>query len=228
MILQIHTRYYPKDNLLSRRIIYSSASTLIPIFGSLAVIGAVAASVSTSATSSLGASAIMTRDIYQRVVKPDATASLALKFSKIAMILVGVVTFVLCQFPGGPTYLFAFANCWLVPPAILLGLGAVWNKFNSRGAFVGAICGMATMVVFTLLDLTGIFHVGAHIYLATLGFVVTLITAVIASLTAAPKYYGKAGWELVPNDSNREDITLEDQDKKILELLRVGHVYMRD
>lgn len=44
------------------------ASTLIPLFGSLAVIGAVAASVSTSATSALGASAVMTRDIYQRLI----------------------------------------------------------------------------------------------------------------------------------------------------------------
>ena len=87
---------------------------------------------------------------------------------------------------------------------------------------------MVTMVVFTLLDLTGIFHVGAYIYLATLGFIVTLVTAVIASLTAEPKYYGKTGWELVPNENNREDIDLEEQDKKILELLRVGHVYMRD
>ena len=74
--------------------------------------------------------------------------------SKIIMLLIGVVTFVLCQFPGGPTYLFAFANCWLVPPAILLGLGAIWPRFNGRGALWGAVCGMATMAVFTLLDLT--------------------------------------------------------------------------
>ena len=203
------------------------ASTLIPIFGSLAVIGAVAASVSTSATSSLGASAIMTRDIYQRI-RPDASPSKTLRFSKIAMIIVGVLTFVLCQFPGGPTYLFAFANCWLVPPAILLGLGAVWKKFNKRGAFVGAICGMVTMFVFTLLDLTGVFHVGNYVYLATLGFVVTLVAAVIASLTEKPKYFGEAGWELDPTDTNREEITLEERDMEILRLMRIGHKYMRD
>lgn len=204
------------------------ASTLIPIFGSLAVIGAVAASVSTSATSSLGASAIMTRDIYQRVINPTASASKTLRFSKLAMIVVGVLTFVLCQFPGGPTYLFAFANCWLVPPAILLGLGAVWKKFNARGAFVGAICGMVTMTVFTLLDLTHIFSIGNYVYLATLGFVVTLVTAVIACLTAKPKYYGEASWELVPSETNREDVILEERDMEILRLLRIGHHYMRD
>ena len=56
------------------------------------------------------------RDIYQRLINPKADAKKSLKMSKIIMLLIGVVTFVLCQFPGGPTYLFAFANCWLVPP----------------------------------------------------------------------------------------------------------------
>ena len=97
--------------------------------------------------------------------------------SKIIMLLIGVVTFVLCQFPGGPTYLFAFANCWLVPPAILLGLGAIWPRFNGRGALWGAVCGMATMAVFTLLDLTKVFSINSYVYLATLGLVVTLVVA---------------------------------------------------
>lgn len=104
------------------------ASTLIPLFGSLAVIGAVAASVSTSATSALGASAVMTRDIYQRLIDKSGDPQKRLRASKWILIIVGAVTFILCQFPGGPTYLFAFANCWLVPPSVLLLLGMVWKK----------------------------------------------------------------------------------------------------
>ena len=130
------------------------AKTFVSLFGSLVVISAVAASISTASTSALGASAVANRDIYQRLINPKADAKKSLKMSKIIMLLIGVVTFVLCQFPGGPTYLFAFANCWLVPPAILLGLGAIWPRFNGRGALWGAVCGMATMAVFTLLDLT--------------------------------------------------------------------------
>ena len=108
------------------------------------------------------------------------------------MVLIGVLTWVLCLFPGGPTYLFAFANCWLVPPAILLGLGAIWPKFNSRGAICGALSGMITMAVFTLLgDVFKVFAINKYIYLATLGFLVTLVVAVLASLTGKPKYYGR-------------------------------------
>lgn len=205
------------------------ASTFPALLGSFVVIGAVAASISTASTSALGASAVATRDIYQRLVNPKADTKTALKASKWIMVLIGVLTWVLCLFPGGPTYLFAFANCWLVPPAILLGLGAIWPRFNSRGAICGALAGMITMAVFTLLgDVLKIFTVNSYIYLATLGFLVTLIVAVLASLTGKPKYYGESGWERVPTATNRKDVKLDDTDRKILEMIRLGHCYMAD
>ena len=205
------------------------ASTFPALLGSFVVIGAVAASISTASTSALGASAVATRDIYQRLVNPKADTKTTLKASKWIMVLIGVLTWVLCLFPGGPTYLFAFANCWLVPPAILLGLGAIWPRFNSRGAICGALAGMITMAVFTLLgDVLKIFTVNSYIYLATLGFLVTLIVAVLASLTGKPKYYGQSGWERVPTATNRKDVKLDDTDRKILEMIRLGHCYMAD
>lgn len=205
------------------------ASTFPTLLGSFVVIGAVAASISTASTSALGASAVATRDIYQRLVNPKSDTKTALKASKWIMVLIGVLTWVLCLFPGGPTYLFAFANCWLVPPAILLGLGAIWPRFNSRGAICGALAGMITMAVFTLLgDVLKIFTVNSYIYLATLGFLVTLIVAVLASLTGKPKYYGESGWERVPTATNRKDVKLDDTDRKILEMIRLGHCYMAD
>ena len=205
------------------------ASTFSALLGSFVVIGAVAASISTASTSALGASAVATRDIYQRLVNPKADTKTALKASKWIMVLIGILTWVLCLFPGGPTYLFAFANCWLVPPAILLGLGAIWPRFNSRGAICGALAGMITMAVFTLLgDVLKIFTVNSYIYLATLGFLVTLIVAVLASLTDKPKYYGESGWERVPTATNRKDVKLDDTDRKILEMIRLGHCYMAD
>lgn len=201
----------------------------VPVLGSFFVIGAVAASISTSSTAALGASAVATRDIYQRLVNPHADTKQTLKASKFIMVAIGVFTWILCQFPGGPTYLFAFANCWLVPPAILLGLGAIWPRFNSRGALWGALVGMITMAVFTLLgDVLKIFVVGQYIYLATLGFIVTLVVAVVASLTAAPKYYGAPDWQRVPNEHNRENIKLNETDLKILKLIALGHLYMSD
>ncbi len=200
-----------------------------PIVGSFFVIGAVAASISTASTAALGASAVATRDIYQRLVNPNADTKQTLKASKFIMVAIGVLTWILCQFPGGPTYLFAFANCWLVPPAILLGLGAIWPKFNSRGALWGALAGMITMTVFTLLgDVFKVFVIGKYVYLATLGLIVTLVVALIASMTARPKYYGESGWERVPTDANRKTVKLNDFELEVLKLIRLGHLYMSD
>ena len=198
------------------------AKSFVALFGGLVVISAVAASISTASTSALGASAVANRDVYQRLINPKADAAKTLRMSKIIMLLIGIVTFVLCQFPGGPTYLFAFANCWLVPPAILLGLGAVWPRFNGKGAFWGAVCGMITMVVFTVLDLTQVFTVGKYVYLATLGLSVTLVASLIGSYFGKPKYYGQPGWERIPNAHNRKDIELGETEISILKMLRIS------
>lgn len=205
------------------------SSTFVPLLGSFFIIGAVAASISTASTAALGATAVGTRDIYQRLINKHADPKTTLKASKVIMVLIGILTWVICMFPGGPTYIFAFANCWLVPPAILLGLGALWPRFNSRGALWGALAGMISMAVFTLLgDVFQIFNINNYIYLATLGFIITFVVAVIAALTAPPKYYGRSDWERVPTDTNREKVALQEIDKNILELLRVGHCYMSD
>ena len=102
---------------------------------------------------------------------------------------------------------------------LLGGLG--WGVIYS-------VCGMATMAVFTLLDLTKVFSINSYVYLATLGLVVTLVVAVIASLFGQPKYYGRPGWERVPTASNRKEVKLGELEKQILEMLRIGHCYMSD
>jgi SSS family solute:Na+ symporter len=205
------------------------ASTFVPILGSFFVIGAVAASISTASTAALGATAVGTRDIYQRLINKNADPKKTLIASKIIMVLIGILTWGICLLPGGPTYIFAFANCWLVPPAILLGLGAFWPRFNTRGALWGAVAGMSSMFVLTLLgDILKIFMINNYIYLATLGFLITLVVAVGASLTEKPKYYGASSWERIPTETNREKIELTDFDTKILEMIRVGHCYMSD
>jgi len=205
------------------------ASTFVPILGSFFVIGAVAASISTASTAALGATAVGTRDIYQRLINKNADPKKTLIASKIIMVLIGILTWVICLLPGGPTYIFAFANCWLVPPAILLGLGAFWPRFNTRGALWGAVAGMSSMFVLTLLgDILKIFIINNYIYLATLGFLITLVVAVGATLTEKPKYYGASSWERIPTETNREKIELNDFDTKILEMIRLGHCYMSD
>jgi solute:Na+ symporter, SSS family len=203
--------------------------SFVPLLGSFFIIGAVAASISTASTAALGASAVATRDIYQRMFKPSSDPKKSLKVSKYIMVGIGLLTWILCQFPGGPTYLFAFSNAWLVPPAILLGLGAFWPRFNARGALWGAIAGMLSMFALTLLgDVLKVFIINKYIYMATLGFAITLVVAVIAALTDKPKYYGAADWERIPTAKNRKDVNLSETEMTVLRMIHLGHLYMSD
>lgn len=199
-----------------------------PVISSFFIIGSVAASISTASTSALGATSTATRDIYQRIINPKADAKKTLKASKIIMLLIGILTWALCYFPGGPTYLFAFANAWLVPPAVLLCFGAIFPKFNSNGAFWGVLAGMITMAVFTLTELMNIFTVAKYTHLALIGFVVTIVVGLIASCMKPAKYYGQEGWNNRVSEGNREKINLGKRDKQILSLIRDGHKYMAD
>lgn len=199
-----------------------------PIISSFFIIGSVAASISTASTSALGATSTATRDIYQRMINPKADAKTTLKVSKIIMLLIGLLTWALCYFPGGPTYLFAFANAWLVPPAVLLCLGAIWPKFNSNGAFWGVLAGMITMAVLTLTELMGIFTIGKWTHLALVGFGVTIVVGVMASYMKPSKYYGQPGWNRKVSEGQREKVSLNQMDKAVLSLIRDGHKYMAD
>ena len=199
-----------------------------PIISSFFIIGSVAASISTASTSALGATSSATRDIYQRIINPNATSKKTLQVSKIIMLLIGILTWALCYFPGGPTYLFAFANAWLVPPAVLLCFGILWPRFNSSGAFWGVLAGMITMAILTLTQLLGIFSVAKWTHLAIIGFAVTVIVGIIASSMNKSKYYGSPNWNYKVNEGNREEIHLNNMDREILELIRNGHIYMSD
>mgnify|MGYP000894741991 CR=1 FL=1 len=204
------------------------AKVVTPLLGSLFIVGASAAALSTSSTAAMGATSTATRDIFLRMINKDVSPKTTLKASKVIMALVILVTWVMTFFPGGPTYLFAFANAWLTPPAVLLLLGALWPRFNSRGAFWGALLGMITMVVLTVTQLTNIFDIGNWTHMAIVGFLVSLIAGIVATFTDHPKYYGAPDWNIKASKDNRINVKLDDFDLKVLAMIRNGHQYLAD
>ena len=199
-----------------------------PALPSFFLMGALAASVSTAATSMMGATSTATRDIYQRTINPKATPKQTLKASKIILVIIAAFTLVLCYFPGGPSYLFAFANAWLGPPAVLLLFGIFWRRFNATGAFWGVLSGMIVMALLTLTDLMKITTISAVTHVGVIGFAVTLVFSIIGTLIGKPKYYGEPDWTKEVSGGKRIDVKLDEQDVKILNLIRYGHGYMSD
>lgn len=186
------------------------------------LIASMAASVSTASTALMGVTTTASRDIYQRNFRPNATDKELLKPTRIIMVFAGILTWVLCFFPGGPTYLFAFANSWLGPPSVLVLLGIFWRRFTMAGGFWAVLIGMIVMAVLTLTELLGVFSIAPYMHLSMAGLFVTLAVAIIVSMATEPKYYGKSDWNINPEKGKREDIKLEKADVKILELLRLG------
>ncbi|HHY14320.1 MAG TPA: sodium:solute symporter family protein [Thermoanaerobacterales bacterium] len=189
---------------------------------SFMLVASMAASLSTASTALMGATSSASRDLYQRNFKPNATAEEMLVSNRIIMVVIACITWLLCYFPGGPTYLFAFANSWMGPPSILLFLGFFWKRFSATAAFWSVVSGMVIMSVSTVLDLLGIFNLGEYMHVGVAGLFSTLAIALILSLTTKPKYYGESDWNIDPELGEREDIKLKEIELTVLRIIREG------
>ncbi|USG66906.1 sodium:solute symporter family protein [Brevibacillus ruminantium] len=192
-----------------------------------ALIGALAASISTSTTALIGASSTAVRDLYQRYIRPNATPRELTMPSKVITICLGLLVWVLCFYPGGPLYLFAFATAWLGPPSVLVMLGIWWRRTTKQGAFIGALAGIGVTGLFTLLELMKVFVIGTYTHVGVVGLVVTLVCTVIVSLMTQPQYYGDKNWKLEGQaDSNSLSVSMEEQ--VVLQLMYAGYNTMAE
>ena len=204
---------------------FGVALKLVPtVIASFALLAALAASVSTATTAHMGATSTTVRDIYARIIKPNATAKELVKPSKYIMLILGVLVWALTFYPGGPLYLFAFANAWLGPPAVLVFLGAFWPRMTKQGAFWGATISITSMMIVTILSLTKVWEIAAFMHQGAFGLIISLTLSVVISLLTQPKYYGKSTWTLNPNNSSTAIAEVSDKEKDILILINKGYV----
>lgn len=195
----------------------------------LVLIGALAVTVSTASTSLIGVTSTISRDIYQRRIRPNATPDQVMKVQKYIMFAVAVVGWLLCFYPGGTVFLFGFATSWLGPVAILMILASFWPRFTNQGAFWGALVGMILLTLSTLLgDVLGIFNSAKYVHASVLGLVSALIVGVVVSLLTKPNYYGAQGWQRLPTPAGRRVCPLNDFDKKVLDMTRHGRITMAE
>lgn len=199
-----------------------------PVLSSFLLIGALAASISTAATAHIGATSTAVRDIYQRVFRPQATPQQLLVPTKLILLLLGGLTWLLSYYPGGPVYLFAFANAWLGPPSLLVLFGILWRRTTAAGALWGALIGMGSMAVLTLLELLKIYSISKVMHVGVFGLIATFVPLVVISLFTRPKYYGDKEWTLEPTVGKREEIELQPLDLQVLDLIRYGHESMAE
>lgn len=193
----------------------------------LALIGALAASISTSTTALIGASSTAVRDLYQRYFRPKATSKELTMPAKLITMALGLVVWLLCFYPGGPLYLFAFSTAWLGAPSVLVFLGMWWKRTTTKGAFSGAVVGIGTTAVLTVLDLLGIFSIATYTHVGVVGLVVTTLTTIIVSLLTKPNYYSEKDWNR-EESKNMKSIQVDETEQVVLTLLYRGYDTMAE
>ncbi|PNR92282.1 sodium:solute symporter family protein [Petrotoga sp. 9PWA.NaAc.5.4] len=188
---------------------------LNPVIASYLLISTIAASISTATATHIAGSSMLIRDFYQRFFKPKATSKELITPSRIITLLFGVITLVLCFYPGGPVFLFAFSTAWLLPSGVALLLGMYWKRASSTGTFWGVFSGILLLSVWTILDLTKIYPMTERFgHMAIPGFLLTFIITIIISLLT-PKKATKL-------EVMKEKIKLNELETKTLDLISKG------
>ncbi|NPD30814.1 sodium/pantothenate symporter [Eggerthellaceae bacterium zg-1084] len=174
------------DNIIPQAIV----QTLPPWLAGVAIVGPLAASVSTISSLLIAASSAIVRDLWmharQRSGAPASERS-ARMFSQLATLVVGAVVFVLAITPPDVIWkinMFAFggletAFCWV------LVAGLFWKRASAGGALLSMVGGVtaycATMAA-------GISVAGLH--QITIGLSVALVLMIAGSALLPGKYRG--------------------------------------
>lgn len=158
-----------------------------------------AASVSTADSQLLVASSSFTADLYQPLLRKNASARESLLVGRIAVIVIAVIAFCIASSKGAgaQAIMNMVENAWGIfgsafGPVVILSL--FWRRFNYAGACAGVIAG-AAVDIFWLFCLSG-----TGVYELFPGFLAGGVVAVIATIiTKAP---GKAVTDIFDKAAN--------------------------
>ena len=157
-----------------------------PIISGFLLAAIMAASVSTADSQLLVASSSFTADMYQPIVRPDASPKEVLMVGRIAVVIIAIIAYMIASSKGAgaQAIMNLVENAWglfgaAFGPVILLSL--FWRRFNYAGACTGVIIGAAVDIVWLLCCS------GTGVYEIIPGFIAGGISAIIvAKLAPAP------------------------------------------
>ncbi|MBQ3546510.1 MAG: sodium/proline symporter PutP [Lachnospiraceae bacterium] len=163
----------------------------IPFIGGLFLCGILAAIMSTADSQLLVTASSVSEDIYRGVVNPKADSKKVLLVSRITVIVVAALAFLIAWNPNS-SIMKLVSNAWAglgaaFGPVILLSL--YWKRINLQGAIAGMLSGGLTVIIWDYIPLIKGDTIGTvtKLYSLAPGFAISLILIVIVSLiTKAP------------------------------------------
>ena len=124
---------------------------LSPILSSLMVAGIFSAGMSTISSLLLTATSAASRDLYQKILKRDATDEETWRLSKVITVVLGIIAIGIGISKPGSIFqivLFAFGGLGIWAAPILLGM--YWRRATTTSVYVGVIAAEILYVLITL------------------------------------------------------------------------------
>ena len=176
----------------------------LAFIGGVFLCGILAAIMSTADSQLLVTASAVSKDIYKGIVKKDASDEKVLQISRITVIVVAILAFLIAWDPNS-SIMGLVSNAWAglgsaFGPIVLLSL--FWRRTNLAGAFAGIASGGLTVIIWDYIPLVGGQTLGAAtgIYSLLVGFFVSLALIVVVSLmTKAPSKEMLAAFDDVKN-----------------------------
>jgi len=163
----------------------------LPFVGGIFLCGIMAAIMSTADSQLLVTASAVSEDLYHGVVNKKADSKKVLNVSRITVLLVAVLAYVIALDPNS-SIMGLVSNAWAgfgsaFGPLVLLSL--YWKRTNLPGAIAGIASGALTVIVWDYLPLVEGQTLGTAtgLYSLAIGFVISLLLIVVVSLlTKAP------------------------------------------
>lgn len=165
---------------------------LLVFIGGLFLCGILAAVMSTADSQLLVCASSVSKDIYKNILKPDAEDKRVLNVSRITVVIVSVLAFIIAWDPDS-SIMALVSDAWAglgsaFGPLVVCSL--FWKRTNLPGAVSGIISGGLFVIIWDYLPLVNgqTLYAATGIYSLLLGFFISLICIVIVSLcTKAPE-----------------------------------------
>ncbi|MFD2893527.1 sodium/proline symporter PutP [Sphingobacterium arenae] len=159
--------------------IYLSKTLFHPLIGGFLLSAILAAVMSTISSQLLVTSSSMTEDIYKTFFNRHATDKNMLIMSRISVLVVAVVAFLLALDPQ-ESILGLVGNAWAgfgaaFGPLVILSL--LWKRTTALGALSGMLVGGATVLLWVYVP-----HAYKDVYEIIPGFLLSFLTTIIVSL----------------------------------------------
>ncbi len=162
----------------------------LAFIGGIFLCGILAAIMSTADSQLLVTASAISSDLYQKFFKPDASEKTVLNISRIVVVVVAVLAFVIAWDPNN-SIMGLVSNAWAglgsaFGPLTLFSL--FWKRTNLAGALSGIISGGLTVIIWDYIPLWGgaTLSFVTGIYSLLVGFFVSCLCIMIVSLMTKP------------------------------------------